>query len=74
MRCKDCPHFHIRYEPYKSGGVIWDMGLAECKKTNMVVDFASHKKLDKLECVEKETANEQRESSAGSAENRIELL
>lgn len=58
MKCKDCPHFHIRYEPYKSGGVLWDTGLAECKKLDMVVDFSSHRKLDKLECMDNGGKNE----------------
>lgn len=48
MNCKDCEHFHIRYEPVK--GV--DTGLAECRKHDLVVDFLNHKKLERLECVE----------------------
>ncbi len=52
MKCVDCEHFKIKYEPYKSGGVCWDFGMAECDKHNLVVDFASHRKLNKLECVE----------------------
>ena len=52
MRCKDCEHFKIEYEPYRSGGMLLDFGLARCMKHNLVVDFASHRKLNKLECVE----------------------
>ena len=48
MKCKDCEHFHICYEPAK--GV--DTGLAECRKHGLVVDFLTHKKLERLECVE----------------------
>ena len=48
MKCKDCEHFHICYEPVK--GV--DTGMAECRKHDLVVDFLNHKKLERLECVE----------------------
>lgn len=48
MRCKDCEHFHICYEPIKGS----DTGMAECRKHDLVVDFLSHKKLERLECVE----------------------
>lgn len=55
MKCKDCVHFHIRQEPLRDGGgILWDFGMAECDKHNLVVDFASHRKLNKLECVENE--------------------
>ena len=56
MICKDCTHFHIKYEPLRSGGQLWDLGQAECKKHDLVVDFASHRKLNKLRCVEDEKA------------------
>lgn len=53
MKCKDCYHFHIRQEPLRdAGGIPWDLGLAECDLHNLVVDFSSHRKLNKLECVE----------------------
>lgn len=54
MKCKDCEHFKIEYEPYKSGGVCWDTGLARCMKHDLVTDFITHKKFEKLECVEDE--------------------
>ena len=54
MKCVDCVHFHIRQEPLRDigCGIPWDFGMAECDKHNLVVDFASHRKLNKLECVE----------------------
>ena len=53
MKCVDCYHFHIKQEPLRdSGGIPWDLGLAECDLHNLVVDFSSHRKLNKLECVE----------------------
>lgn len=52
MKCRDCEHFHIRMNPWKSDGVCWDMGLAECRKHNLVVDFLDKRKLNKLTCVE----------------------
>jgi hypothetical protein len=55
MKCLDCVHFRIRQEPIRSGGGIpLDFGMAECDKYNLVVDFASHRKLNKLECVDDE--------------------
>ena len=50
MKCKDCPYFHIRQQPIKG----WDMGLAECQKHNLVVDFRSMRKVNMLVCVEEE--------------------
>ena len=49
-KCRDCPYFHIRQRPIKG----WDLGLAECQKHNLVVDFASMRKISTLECIEKE--------------------
>ena len=54
MNCKDCEHFHIRQEPLRTPGKLWDMGLAECKKHNVVADFANETKLNRLKCVESE--------------------
>lgn len=52
MLCKDCVHFKIEYEPYRSGGVMWDTGLARCEKHDMVTDFITHKKFETMKCVE----------------------
>ena len=52
MKCVDCPDFRVRQQPLRTVGEIWDFGLAECQKHNLVVDFASRKKLNRLECVE----------------------
>ena len=52
MRCKDCPHFKIMYNPIKHGTEIWDMGKAKCEKHDLIVDFINKRKLNKLECVE----------------------
>lgn len=48
--CKNCEFFHIKYEPIKDV----DFGQAECKKHNLVVDFATHRILNHLVCVENE--------------------
>lgn len=53
-RCKDCSYFRITQHPIKG----WDFGLAECRKYNMVVDFADMRKINKLECIKAETAPE----------------
>ena len=58
MRCVDCPHFCIQCLPIrgKIRGVsgFWDLGHARCNKHNLVVDFASKKKLEKLTCVKED--------------------
>ena len=53
MKCWECQHFKIQYEPYGTIAMgIWDFGKARCDKHDLVVDFASHKELKKLQCVE----------------------
>ena len=54
MLCEDCPYFHIRQEPLRDKGILWDLGLAECGKHNLVVDFVNHRKFKTLKCVEDE--------------------
>ena len=51
-RCKDCKDFHIRQKPLKVGRDCYDCGLAECKRYDLVVDFTSTQKLNRLTCVE----------------------
>lgn len=53
MKCKDCPHFRILYDPIGKGMEIWDLGRAKCEKNDLYVDFSSKRKLNRLECVEK---------------------
>ena len=62
MKCKDCEHFHVRQEPLRTPGKLWDLGLAECQKYNLVVDFADHSKLDKLECYRERQPDERCEN------------
>ena len=52
MKCTKCEYFSILYKPYRSGGVLWDMGRAECEKHKLVVDFSVPRQLERLECVE----------------------
>lgn len=51
-RCKNCKDFHIRQKPLKLGRDCYDCGLAECKRYDLVVDFTSTQKLNRLTCVE----------------------
>ena len=51
-RCKNCKDFHIRQKPLKVGRDCYDCGLAECKRYDLVVDFTSTQKLNRLTCVE----------------------
>ena len=48
MRCMECPHFRIEYDPWK--GV--DFGKALCKKHDLMCDYVSNQQLKRLECVE----------------------
>lgn len=48
MRCIECPHFQIEYDPWK--GI--DFGKATCKKHDLVIDYISKRQLRRLECVE----------------------
>lgn len=48
MRCVECQHFQIEYDPWK--GI--DFGKATCKKHGLVCDYISKQQLGKLECVE----------------------
>ena len=52
-KCWECPHFKILYEPLHGIGELYDSGRAKCKKHDLIVDFLDHRKLKKLECVEK---------------------
>ena len=48
--CKDCQYFKISYEPQRIGGQLVDFGQARCDKYNLVTDFVTHKKFEKLTC------------------------
>ena len=54
MKCKECPFFKILYETLGKGKYLFDFGKAKCNKHNLFVDFTSHRKLNKLECIESE--------------------
>ena len=51
--CKDCPYFKIIINPVRADGELFELGQARCEKYNMLVDFADHRKLNKLECVKR---------------------
>lgn len=53
MKCIDCPHFKIEYEPIKADEGYRDLGRAVCKKHNLITDFATRRKLNSLECWER---------------------
>lgn len=55
MKCWECEHFKILYKPLgKISTGLWDMGKAKCMKHDLYVEFADHRKLMKLNCIEKE--------------------
>lgn len=47
MKCTECEHFKIAYKPIGH----FDSGMARCKKYDLVVDYISKQKLNKLVCV-----------------------
>lgn len=49
-KCSECKHFEIQYPPMGN----YDSGMAKCKKHDLVVDYFSKQKLNKLTCVEEE--------------------
>ena len=57
-KCYTCEYFHIRQQPLRGKEGLYDMGMAECTKHNLVVDFVNHGKLKRLECVEESEGEE----------------
>jgi hypothetical protein len=47
-KCKDCEHFHIICQPMEH----YEAGQAECKKHNLITDFFSTQKINRLTCIE----------------------
>ena len=58
MNCEKCEHFHILQEPLRTTGGIYDLGKAECKKHNLVVDFLNHGKFKRLKCPDEKEGDE----------------
>lgn len=52
--CYNCKHFHIRQEPLRGKEGLYDLGLAECTKHNLITDFMNHGKLRKLKCIKED--------------------
>lgn len=60
-RCVGCESFRILYEPIKDPqGGCWDSGLARCDKHDLVCDFTSARKLNRLVCVEEQEKTDER--------------
>jgi len=57
-RCKDCEHFHIKYQPKHYEGLFTDFGQAACDKYDLVVDFRTNKKFDTLYCIKSEVEDD----------------
>lgn len=49
-KCSECEYFEIQYPPMGN----YDSGMAKCKKHDLVVDYFSKQKLNKLTCVEED--------------------
>lgn len=54
MLCRDCEHFKIIQQPLKVGRDVYDCGVAECKKHNLIVEFTHKGKFKWLSCIEDE--------------------
>ena len=50
MKCKDCQYFNVICQPMGH----YESGQARCLKHDLVVDFFSTQKLNKLTCVEED--------------------
>lgn len=48
MKCTECEYFKVLFPPMGK----YDSGQAKCKKHDLVVDFFSKQKLNKLTCIE----------------------
>lgn len=47
-KCINCEHFKVLYPPMGN----YDNGQAKCEKHDLVVDYFSKQKLNRLTCVE----------------------
>ena len=54
MKCNQCEHFKILFPPMGK----YDNGQAKCEKYDLVVDFFSKQKLNRLTCIESEVQND----------------
>ena len=66
MKCMECPHFHIMYGPIRVERCTCDTGLAKCEKYDLVVDFLSERKLNRLTCVDEMEKKNGRSGSMGN--------
>lgn len=48
-KCTECEHFRIICQPMQH----YEAGQAVCKKHNLITDFFSKRKLNKMTCIEK---------------------
>lgn len=48
MNCIECENFKILYPPMG----LYDSGRARCEKYDLIVDYLSKQKLNRLTCVE----------------------
>lgn len=53
MNCINCEHFKVLYPPMGK----YESGRAACKKYDLIVDFLSRRKLNRLTCVEEGETN-----------------
>lgn len=50
--CKGCKYFKIIQQPLRVGEDIYDYGMAKCKKHDLVIDFSSMRKVNRLSCAD----------------------
>ena len=52
MTCANCKHLKIIIQPVKGKGGYYELGVAECKKYNLITDFTNMSKFRNLTCPE----------------------
>ncbi len=58
MRCVDCEHLKHIQKPIRFGKDIFDTGMVECVKHDLVMEYTSTRALNKRTCVEEQTERE----------------
>ena len=55
MRCVDCEYLKRIQKPIRFGKDIYDTGMVECTKHDLIMEYTSTRALNKRTCVEEQT-------------------
>lgn len=61
MRCVECEHLKRIQKPLRVGRDIFDTGMVECTKYDLIMEYTSTRALNKRTCVEDEPQTERSE-------------